>query len=115
MENANHQQPVEQLREICDKYGIITLYDAAHVLGLIAGKQFQDPLNEGADMMTGSTHKTFFGSQRGLILSNMKEDEMKWIAELIKVCLKDGQPVDEEVKEFRSDFTDVAYSFDAHA
>ena len=66
-------EPVEQLRDICNKYGIITLYDAAHVLGLIAGKQFQDPLNEGADMMTGSTHKTFFGSQRGLILSNMKE------------------------------------------
>ncbi|MEO2044990.1 MAG: serine hydroxymethyltransferase [Pirellulales bacterium] len=238
-------EPVEQLRDICDKYGIITLYDAAHVLGLIAGKQFQDPLSEGADMMTGSTHKTFFGSQRGLILSNMKESmwhkidqgafpgsssnhhldtlvplaistyeileygekyatqvvanakalaeglvrfgfevqgkqfgftethqvavdvkrqgggdevarmlqdngiilnmnllpfeplknvlnpagirigtqemtrfgmkesEMERIAELIKVCLKDGKPVDEEVAEFRSDFTEVAYSFDA--
>lgn len=67
------KEPVEELRDLCDKYDIITLYDAAHVLGLIAGKQFQDPLREGADMMTGSTHKTFFGSQRGLILSNTKD------------------------------------------
>ena len=36
----------------------IVVYDAAHVLGLIAGKRFQDPLREGADVMNGSTHKT---------------------------------------------------------
>jgi glycine hydroxymethyltransferase len=238
-------EPLEELRELCDKYGIVMLYDAAHVLGLVAGKRFQDPLREGADMMTGSTHKTFFGSQRGLILSNtkdaiwrkidqgafpgsssnhhldtlvplaittyeiiefgeayaaqvtanakalakaldecgfevqgrefdytethqvavdvrshgggdevarilqdngvilnmnllpfeplknvlnpagirigtqemtrfgMKEDEMRRIAELIKKCLKDGQPIDEDVKELRGHFTKVAYSFDA--
>ncbi len=238
-------EPVEQLRDICDKYGIVVLYDAAHVLGLIAGKRFQDPLREGADIMTGSTHKTFFGSQRGLILSNMKnadwrkidqgafpgsssnhhldtlvplaiatyeilefgeayaaqvianakalakalddsgfdvqgrdhdftethqvvvdvrqhgggdevarilqdngvilnmnllpfeplknvlnpagirlgtqemtrfgmkEDEMRRIAELIKKCLKDGTPIDEEVQEFRGHFTNVEYAFDS--
>jgi glycine hydroxymethyltransferase len=49
------------------------IYDAAHVLGLIAGKQFQRPLKEGAFLMTASTHKTYFGSQRGIILSNMEE------------------------------------------
>ncbi len=47
------------------------LYDAAHVLGLVARRQFQDPLQEGAYLITGSTHKTYFGSQRGVILSNM--------------------------------------------
>jgi glycine hydroxymethyltransferase len=49
--------------------GAIVGYDAAHVAGLIAGKQFQDPLKEGADVVTLSTHKTFFGPQHGGILS----------------------------------------------
>jgi glycine hydroxymethyltransferase len=49
------------------------VYDAAHVLGLIAGKQFQDPFREGAEVMTTSTHKTFPGPQGGLIMSNNEE------------------------------------------
>ena len=68
-------EPVSELSEICKKKGIVLLYDAAHVLGLIAGHQFQDPLGEGAELMTGSTHKTFFGTQRGIILSNVSERE----------------------------------------
>ena len=47
------------------------LYDGAHVLGLL-GRYFQDPLAEGADVVTGSTHKTFFGPQRGVVLSNIE-------------------------------------------
>ena len=50
----------------------ILLYDMAHVLGLI-GPYFQEPFQEGADIVTGSTHKTFFGPQRGIIGSNMRE------------------------------------------
>jgi aminomethyltransferase len=50
----------------------ILLYDMAHVLGLI-GPHFQEPFKEGADIVTGSTHKTFFGTQRGVIGSNMSE------------------------------------------
>jgi len=50
----------------------ILLYDMAHVLGLI-GPYFQEPFQEGADIVTGSTHKTFFGPQRGVIASNMSE------------------------------------------
>ena len=49
----------------------LILYDGAHVLGLL-GAHFQDPLAEGADVITGSTHKTFFGPQRGVILSNIE-------------------------------------------
>lgn len=45
-------------------------YDGSHVLGLIAGKQFQDPLQEGAGVLFGSTHKSFFGPQGGIILTN---------------------------------------------
>lgn len=50
----------------------LVMYDGAHVLGLI-GPEFQDPLAEGADILTGSTHKTFFGPQRGVILSNISD------------------------------------------
>jgi len=48
----------------------LIMYDGAHVLGLL-GPAFQSPLAEGADIVTGSTHKTFFGPQRGVILSNI--------------------------------------------
>ena len=68
--------PVRELVDICRDNGTTIIYDAAHVLGLIAGKQFQDPLGEGADIVTASTHKTFFGSQRGVIMSNM--DRKEW-------------------------------------
>ena len=50
----------------------IILYDMAHVLGLV-GPYYQEPFKEGADIVTSSTHKTFFGSQRGIIASNMSE------------------------------------------
>lgn len=62
-------QPVKEISEIAGEIGARVMYDASHVLGLIAGKEFQQPLKEGADVMTGSTHKTFFGPQRAVILS----------------------------------------------
>ena len=49
----------------------------AHVLGLI-GPHFQDPFAEGADIVTGSTHKTFFGTQRGIISSHLTEDDLRY-------------------------------------
>ncbi|MEM2165564.1 MAG: serine hydroxymethyltransferase [Candidatus Bathyarchaeia archaeon] len=60
--------PVKELSHISREEDCIVAYDAAHVLGLIAGGRFQDPLREGADIVTGSTHKTFFGPQGGIIL-----------------------------------------------
>ena len=50
----------------------VLMFDMAHVLGLYGA--FQEPLTEGADLVTGSTHKTFFGPQRGVILSNLDKD-----------------------------------------
>jgi glycine hydroxymethyltransferase len=67
-------EPVAELSKVCRQYKTRIMYDAAHVLGLIAGKQFQRPLLDGAFLMTASTHKTYFGSQRGIILSNMEEE-----------------------------------------
>jgi len=72
-------QPIKELREACDKVGAKIVYDAAHVLGLIAAGMFQDPLREGADLITTSTHKTFPGPQGGVILGNVGEETQKKI------------------------------------
>ncbi len=72
-------EPVAALAEEAKKLHALIIYDAAHVLGLIAGKRFQDPLEEGADVITASTHKTFPGSQRGVALSNMKDPDWRKI------------------------------------
>jgi len=72
-------EPISEVKDVCERYNIPIVYDAAHVLGLIAGKQFQQPLKEGADVMVASTHKTFYGPQRGLILSNLPNRDWKAI------------------------------------
>jgi aminomethyltransferase len=66
-----YKEPVAQIREIVDALSIdcIILYDMAHVLGLV-GPYFQEPFAEGADIVTGSTHKTYFGTQRGIAASD---------------------------------------------
>lgn len=61
--------PVEDAKEAADEVGAKVMYDGAHVLGLIAGGKFQDPLREGADLLVGSTHKTFPGPQGGIMLT----------------------------------------------
>jgi glycine hydroxymethyltransferase len=71
--------PVKELAPICKELGITLIYDAAHVLGLIAGKVLHDPLKDGAHVVNASTHKTFFGSQRGIIYSNMKDSDWSLI------------------------------------
>lgn len=63
------RQPVKEIAEIAENLGAKVMFDASHVLGLIAGKAYPNPLKEGADLLTASTHKTFFGPQRGLIMS----------------------------------------------
>ena len=67
--------PVKELADFLKSYDMFVNYDGAHVAGLIAGKQFQDPLREGADAITMSTHKTFFGPQGGMVLAFEKYGE----------------------------------------
>ena len=69
--------PVKELSDVAKEVGAYVVYDAAHVLGLIAGGQFQDPLREGADFMTASTHKTFPGPQGGVIFANSEDTRME--------------------------------------
>ncbi len=69
--------PLKELSDTFEEIGCTVWYDGAHVLGLIAGGQFQDPLREGAHVITGSTHKTFPGPNHGIILSNPRSEEME--------------------------------------
>jgi len=69
-----HKEPVEFVYNIVKNWDPrpILMYDMAHVLGLYGA--FQEPFKEGADIVTGSTHKTFFGPQRGVIASKITKD-----------------------------------------
>ncbi len=60
--------PLQAISEIVTEWGGHIFFDGAHQLGLIAGGQFQDPLREGAAVMTGSAGKTFSGPQSGVIV-----------------------------------------------
>ncbi len=62
--------PVREMSEIIAEWGGKFIFDGAHQAGLIAGGQFQDPLEEGAAVLTGSAGKTFSGPQSGMILWN---------------------------------------------
>lgn len=67
--------PVRDIRRRLEEegYQCLLVYDGSHVLGLIACDEFQDPLREGADILIGSTHKSLFGPQGGLILTDRAE------------------------------------------
>lgn len=65
--------PAKELAPHVHSVGAKLVYDAAHVYGLIVGKVWSNPLKEGADVMTVSTHKTFPGPQGGAIFSNNEE------------------------------------------
>ena len=75
---------IEKITGACEEAGSDLLYDASHVLGLLAGGRFGSPFDEGADLVYGSTHKTLFGPQGGIILSNDEramssvEDGLHW-------------------------------------
>ena len=66
--------PLEELAPTLEAIGARGWYDAAHVLGLIAGGEFQDPLREGASVLSGSTHKTLPGPQHGILLAEPGAD-----------------------------------------
>ncbi len=74
--------PLKELSEVAHEVGAMVFYDAAHVLGLVGGGKFQQPLKEGADVMTGSTHKTLPGPQGGMILADKTREEEKYVRQL---------------------------------
>jgi glycine hydroxymethyltransferase len=68
--------PVKELAKIARENGAFVGFDGSHVMGLIAGGEFQDPLREGAYALFGSTHKSFFGPQGGIILADKEHGEL---------------------------------------
>jgi glycine/serine hydroxymethyltransferase len=70
-----YPEPVEFVARIVKEWPEppVIMYDMAHVLGLYGA--FQEPLKEGADVVTGSTHKTFFGPQRGVIAGSFPKGD----------------------------------------
>jgi aminomethyltransferase len=74
-----HKEPVQELRAMIDELTLdcMLMYDMAHVLGLI-GPYFQQPFKEGADIVTGSTHKTYYGTQRGIAAVNFTEEDVEY-------------------------------------
>jgi glycine hydroxymethyltransferase len=64
---------IARAKELAASVGARLMYDAAHVAGIIAGGQFQNPLAQGADLMTMSTYKSFGGPSGGAVLTNDAE------------------------------------------
>ncbi|WP_293975452.1 aminotransferase class I/II-fold pyridoxal phosphate-dependent enzyme [Sphingopyxis sp.] len=62
--------PVREIRAIADEVGAYVLFDAAHLCGMIAGKAWQQPLEEGAHLMGCSTYKSLGGPPSGLLMTN---------------------------------------------
>ncbi len=60
--------PVKAMSEVVANWGGHVFFDGAHQLGLIAAGLFQDPIREGAAVLTGSAGKTFSGPQSGVIV-----------------------------------------------
>jgi glycine hydroxymethyltransferase len=62
--------PVRDIRQVADEVGALVLFDAAHLSGMIAGKNWPNPLAAGAHLMTMSTYKSLGGPPSGLIVTN---------------------------------------------
>jgi aminomethyltransferase len=74
-----HREPVAEIRAAMTELSLggVLMYDMAHVLGLV-GPHFQRPFREGADIVTGSTHKTYFGTQRGIVAANLTPQDARY-------------------------------------
>lgn len=74
-----HPEPVKEISKFVTESNIncYIMYDMAHVLGLV-GPHFQEPFKDGADIVTASTHKTFFGTQRGIAASNYAQHDQRY-------------------------------------
>jgi glycine hydroxymethyltransferase len=68
-----YPHPVAAIREVADEVGAKVLFDAAHLCGLIAGQAWQQPLDEGAHLMTFSTYKSLGGPAGGAVVTNDPE------------------------------------------
>jgi glycine hydroxymethyltransferase len=79
--------PLKEIAEEAHARDALVFYDGSHVLGLIAGGVFQDPIRDGADVLYGSTHKSFPGPQGGLLVTD-REDLFQQIDPALRSLLR---------------------------
>lgn len=75
-----YREPIADIARFLEDHGLtntVLMVDMAHVLGLI-GPHFQEPFKEGAHLVTGSTHKTYFGTQRGIVGCPFTEQDVRY-------------------------------------
>jgi glycine hydroxymethyltransferase len=76
--------PLKELEDTFNEVGCLVWEDCAHVLGLVAGKQFHDPLREGVNVVSSSTHKPFPGPNHGMLLgSNLTDEQEKQLRKAV--------------------------------
>lgn len=80
----------QNISELCIKVkeqfpDIKVTWDVSHILGLIMGGEYPNPLENGVDILHGSTHKTFPGPQKGILAfsKNMKIELINNVYEII--------------------------------
>lgn len=103
--------PIQELKNECIKNRCIIVYDASHPLGLIAGKQFQDPIIEGADILVGSTQKSFPGPQGGILITNKYIRNIKEIEHFVMV----DNPHFHRIAALTVTLSEIKYFGDAYA
>lgn len=70
-------ESIAEISAAAKDVGSYLIHDSSHISGLIAGGVFPNPLEQGADAIFCSTHKSFPGPQGGIILSNSKDIMLK--------------------------------------
>jgi len=83
--------PVKKISVAIKKFSFPThcVYDGSHIMGLIACGEFQNPLAEGAEVLFGSTHKTLYGPQGGIVLTNSRK-HYELLNEYLAMDLNEG-------------------------
>lgn len=76
--------------DIAKEIGAITVMDAAHIAGLIAGKVLTNPFDAGFDVITTTTHKTLRGPRGGMILTREDADLAKKIDKAVFPGMQGG-------------------------
>lgn len=83
--NTLFPMPIKDIKMAAEKIGSKVVYDGSHPLGLITGNRFQNPLNEGADVLVGGTQKSFPGPQGAIMATNNCVDNIKEIEHFVTV------------------------------
>jgi glycine hydroxymethyltransferase len=81
-------QPVKEITSAL-KGQSVCVFDGSHVLGLVACSEFQDPLGEGSEILMGSTHKSLYGPQGGIVLSN-SDEHYEHLKKMLDFDLEEG-------------------------